>query len=185
MPSPRSTPRALALLVLPFLLIAMLGCPDQPRQEVEVDDPFDAAVYDDLLGTWVLVEQTGPDAAIPMAADRLVTLTLTATGEYIILTEGRAGVTHLYQLADDDLLTVTDPAGARLEVFEFDLSPNRLVLRVPDSDVLAVFERRQDLIDSRPDLVPTVPVDPEPNGVPAIEPPDEDVPARQDYLDAG
>lgn len=151
--------RFIALFILAGL--AFSACAERPADDadVEVEAPFDG-VNEDLIGTWVLAEQAGS------APDRIVTITFTTTGEYIILTETRAAQYQRYSLAAEDLIVVSDETGDQIEQYAFEISANRLTLTVPGTEVSTVLERREDLLRERPDLIPAVPADPEPGQVP-------------------
>jgi len=164
----------LLLLALLVVIVAACGERERPEPEVELNGPMEAAVNDDIIGTWVLTEQAGA------APDRLVTVTFTTTGHYIILTEGRAGQRHFYELAGDDLITVSDSLGGQIEQYVYEVSARSLTLTVPGTEVSTVLERRPDLLNERPDLVPPVDTDPHPDAVRPMPPPPDDVPARED-----
>lgn len=157
--------RLLAPIFLLASAIMLTGCPDRADDEAEVEAPFeDAIAPEELIGTWLLVEQTG------MAPEALWTITFTTTGDYLVRSETRALDHRHYFLAGQNLIAVTDEIGAEAtEYYEFEVDGDRLYLRIPGSDAEALLERRDDLLEQRPDLVPPIDVDPHPDDVGGVE----------------
>ncbi len=168
---------ALRLFLLPVLVIGLAACADRDDTDadVEIDAPFDDAIDPDLIGTWVLAEQAGA------APDVLVTVTFTTTGDYIVLTEGRAGQHQYFSMAGANIIAVSETPGGVIEQYEYEVGTNRLTLTVPGTEASTVLERRPDLLENRPELVPQVDADPDPGTVaPPPQQMDEDAPTREE-----
>jgi hypothetical protein len=154
--------RFLAILVLVVLVAAVAACRDDTPAEatVEVEVPTDDTAPEELIGTWVLVEQSG------QAPERVYTVTFTTTGDYIVQSETHAVVRQRYNLSGEDRIVVWDTLGVEEGRYVFDVSGDRLTLALPGGDVVSVLERRPDLLEGRHDLRPRVPVDPPPTTAP-------------------
>jgi len=154
-----SLPRLSLVLLLVGLVAFVTGCQDREglEPEVEVEAPIDVVAPEDLVGTWVLVHQSG------RAPERLYTVTFTTTGDYIVQSETHAALRQTYTLVGEDRIAIMDSLGAEAERFVYEVSGDRLNLTVPGTDAVAAFERRDDLLEERHDLRPRVPVDPHPD----------------------
>lgn len=151
--------RLLALPLLAALLVTACR-PTTDRAEGEVDAPPPSEIVDqgeELIGTWVLIEQAGS------APDRVYTVTFTTAGDYIVLSETRAQERYQYYLSGENLVSITDEQGTEVDQYEYNVTGNTLTLTIPGTEATTVFERREDLLETREDLTPRVPVDPDPN----------------------
>lgn len=101
-----------------------------------------------LLGTWVITEQAGA------APDRIYTVTFTRTGEYIVRDDTRTQQTNRFRPLETDVIAVQDSLGAEIERYVYDVDGNVLTLTIPGSEATTVLERREDLIQNRPELTP-------------------------------
>lgn len=157
-------PRPVAALAALTLLLTACGRPaDTPDPAeadpvVEVPDRPEALTgpAEALLGTWVVTEQAG---AMP---ERIYTVTFTTDGRYLVRDETGIQVDHAFAPIDERTIVVRDAAGREVERFTFDVSGTILRLTAPGAERPTVLERREDLLEGRPELAPPQPVDPEP-----------------------
>jgi hypothetical protein len=158
---------ALLRVLIPLLVVglALTACTPRDEPEIEIEDPDD--YLEDvrvLMGTWVLTEQAG---AMP---DRIVTLTFTQAGDYILRTEAGGEQRRQFHAAGPNLIEVMDAPGGPVEQYEYDVVGTTLTLTIPGTEAVSTFERREDLLRSRPELVPDT-LGPDPVTVPLPEGP--------------
>lgn len=164
MPSPH-----VATFLLLITSMALAGCPDRTDQaEIVADGPFENGVApEDLAGTWLLIEQAG------RAPETLWSVTFTTTGDYIVVSETRAIDHKHFHLSGENMIALADSRGGDVvELLTIRVEGDNLYLGVPGQDATTVLQRRDDLLEHRPDLVPPVTVDPEPGQTHPLQTPE-------------
>lgn len=127
-----------------FLALSLAACDEPPEPATPEPDTTQTAApvepevviegADELLGEWVITEQTGA------APEDLYFVTLARDGTYLVRNEAGATKHFTFRLAGDGAITVTDSTGTHQYAYETD--GDLLTLTVPGTETRTVMERR-------------------------------------------